>query len=171
MNTMGISTDPALLQVELSQNLLESPSVSTFMPEEEASIYPLLSSNTNGTITPLTFSHPLTPCIDNDNDSNMSTNLCNEDGKVETSSSSGSSSGIGISVPSDIDASTTLFNKHSYKHLPNNNVIQVRIQRTTPHVSHTKETNAFCRMRTVTGLMGIFLYQKIRLHLCHGIGL
>ncbi|KAL9930755.1 amino acid transporter heavy chain SLC3A1-like isoform 1-T2 [Glossina fuscipes fuscipes] len=124
MNTMGISTDPALLQVELSQNLIESPSVSTFMPEEEASIYPLLSSNTNGTITPLTFSHPLTPCIDNDNDSNMSTNLCNEDGKVETSSSSGSSSGIGISVPSDIDASTTLFNKHSYKHLPNNNVIQ-----------------------------------------------
>uniref|UniRef100_A0A1A9W5C9 Glycosyl hydrolase family 13 catalytic domain-containing protein n=1 Tax=Glossina brevipalpis TaxID=37001 RepID=A0A1A9W5C9_9MUSC len=124
MNTMGISTDPALLQVELSQNLIESPSVSTFMPEEEASIYPLLSSNMNGTVTPLTFSHPLTPCIDNDNDSNISTNLCNEDGKVETSSSSGSSSGIGISVPSDIDASTTLFNKHSYKHLPNNNVIQ-----------------------------------------------
>ncbi|XP_013113563.2 alpha-amylase 3 isoform X1 [Stomoxys calcitrans] len=119
MNKMGISTDPALLDVELPHTLIESPSVSTFMPEEEASICPLLSSNTNGSTTPMTFSHPLTPCIDNDNDSNTSANLCNEDGKVETSSSSGSSSGIGMSVP---DAtSTTLFNKHSYKHLQNNN--------------------------------------------------
>ncbi|XP_037814476.1 neutral and basic amino acid transport protein rBAT-like isoform X1 [Lucilia sericata] len=119
MNTMGISTDPALLDVELPRTLIESPSVSTFLPEEEASICPLLSSNTNGTTTPLTFSHPLTPCIDNDNDSNTSANLCNEDAKVETSSSSGSSSGIGMSVP---DAtSTALFNKHSYKHLQKNN--------------------------------------------------
>ncbi|KAM7354720.1 amino acid transporter heavy chain SLC3A1-like [Cochliomyia hominivorax] len=119
MNTMGISTDPALLDVELPRTLIESPSVSTFLPEEEASICPLLSSNTNGTTTPLTFSHPLTPCIDNDNDSNTSANLCNEDAKVETSSSSGSSSGIGMSVP---DATTTtLFNKHSYKHLQKNN--------------------------------------------------
>lgn len=119
MNTMGISTDPALLDVELPRTLIESPSVSTFLPEEEASICPLLSSNTNGSTTPMTFSHPLTPCIDNDNDSNTSANLCNEDAKVETSSSSGSSSGIGMSVP---DAtSTTLFNKHSYKHLQKNN--------------------------------------------------
>ncbi|XP_065355844.1 amino acid transporter heavy chain SLC3A1-like [Calliphora vicina] len=119
MNTMGISTDPGLLDVELPRTLIESPSVSTFLPEEEASICPLLSSNTNGTTTPMTFSHPLTPCIDNDNDSNTSANLCNEDAKVETSSSSGSSSGIGMSVP---DAtSTALFNKHSYKHLQKNN--------------------------------------------------
>ncbi|XP_073824526.1 amino acid transporter heavy chain SLC3A1-like [Musca autumnalis] len=119
MNKMGISTDPALLDVELPRTLIESPSVSTFLPEEEASICPLLSSNTNGSTTPMTFSHPLTPCIDNDNDSNTSANLCNEDGKVETSSSSGSSSGIGMSVPDETSA--TLFNKHSYKHLQNNN--------------------------------------------------
>lgn len=118
---MGISTDPNLLDVELPRTLIESPSVSTFLPEEEASICPLLSSNTNGTTTPMTFSHPLTPCIDNDNDndSNTSGNLCNEDAKVETSSSSGSSSGIGMSVP---DAtSTALLSNHSYKHLQKNN--------------------------------------------------
>ncbi|XP_053959224.1 maltase 2-like [Anastrepha ludens] len=119
MNAMGISTDPTLLDVELPATLIESPSVSTFLPEEEASICPLLST-TNGTSTPVTFSHPLTPCIDND--STASANLCNEDAdaKVETSSSSGSSSGIGMDAPDT--AATTLFHKPlAYQHLQVNN--------------------------------------------------
>ncbi|XP_050319441.1 alpha-amylase 3-like [Bactrocera neohumeralis] len=120
MNAMGISTDPTLLDVELPATLIESPSVSTFLPEEEASTCPLLST-TNGTSTPVTFSHPLTPCIDND--STASANLCNDedaDAKVETSSSSGSSSGIGMDAPDT--AATTLFHKtHAYQHLQVNN--------------------------------------------------
>lgn len=125
---MGISTDPTLLDVELPATLIESPSVSTFLPEEEASTCPLLST-TNGTSTPVTFSHPLTPCIDND--STASANLCNDedaDAKVETSSSSGSSSGIGMDAPDT--AATTLFHKtHAYQHLQVNNggAVQVRL--------------------------------------------
>ncbi|XP_036321094.1 uncharacterized protein LOC118735445 [Rhagoletis pomonella] len=118
MNTMGISTDPTLLSVEMPTTLMESPSVSTFLPEEESSICPLLST-TNGTSTPVTFSHPLTPCIDND--STASVNLCNDDAdaKVETSSS-GSSSGIGMDAPDA--AETTLFHKsNAYQHLQVNN--------------------------------------------------
>lgn len=116
MNNIGISTEPNLLDVELPRTLIESPSVSTFLPEEEASICPLLS-NTNGTSTPLTFSHPLTPNADND--SNASANLVNEDTKAETSSSTGSSSGIGMDVTDT--AATSLFNKHAYQHLQKNN--------------------------------------------------
>lgn len=113
---MGISTDPPLLDVELPSALMESPSVSTFLPEEEASICPLLSTNSS---TPLAFSHPLTPSADIDNDSNNSNLGICEDTKAETSSSSGSSSGIGMDVTDT--AATSLFNHNSYHHLRKNN--------------------------------------------------
>ncbi|XP_067621581.1 amino acid transporter heavy chain SLC3A1-like isoform X1 [Eurosta solidaginis] len=119
MSKMGISTDPTLLGVELPSMLVESPSVSTFLPDDESSSYPLLCT-TNGTSTPVTFSHPLTPC--QDNDSTASGNLCNEDAdvKAETSSSTGSSSGIGMDAPDT--AATALFHKpHAYQHFQLNN--------------------------------------------------
>lgn len=140
MNAMGISTDPTLLDVELPATLIESPSVSTFLPEEEASTCPLLST-TNGTSTPVTFSHPLTPC--NDNDSTASANLCNEDAdaKVETSSSSGSSSGIGMDAPDT--AATTLFHKtHAYQHLQVNNGGAVQ-DSNGPNGTLSKDTPSF----------------------------
>uniref|UniRef100_W8AVH0 Alpha-amylase 3 n=1 Tax=Ceratitis capitata TaxID=7213 RepID=W8AVH0_CERCA len=141
MNAMGISTDPTLLNVELPATLIESPSVSTFLPEEEASICPLLST-TNGTSTPVTFSHPLTPCIDND--STASANLCNEDAdaKVETSSSSGSSSGLGMDAPDT--AATTLFHKpHAYQHLQLNNGGAVLQDSNGVNGTLTKDTPSF----------------------------
>lgn len=127
MNTMGIVTEAKLLDVEAIpvHNLLESHSVTTFMPEEEASICPLLSSNTNGVITPLAFSHPLTICNNHELDeSNSSSNLCRLGGnKTDSCSSSGSSSSLAMNVSEDVSAN--LFNKHnSYKHLqPNNTFI------------------------------------------------
>lgn len=112
---MGISTDPSLLGVELpsSGGMSLSPSVSTFLPEEDASICPLISTTPS---PPLAFSHPLTPSAC-DNASQSSVNC--EDTKAETSSS-GSSSGIGMDV-NDNDAATTLFNKNAYQHLRKTN--------------------------------------------------
>lgn len=127
MNTMGIAPESKLLDIERipAHNLLESPSVTTFMPEEEASMCPLLSSNTNGVITPLTFSHPLTMRNNHEIDeSNSSSNLCRLEGiKAGSCSSSGSSSSLAMNVTENVSAN--LFNKHhSYKHLqPNNTFI------------------------------------------------
>jgi hypothetical protein len=57
---MEISTDPALLSVQLPLSLTTSSSVITFMPDEESSTCPLLRSNTSPS-PPLEFNHPLTP--------------------------------------------------------------------------------------------------------------
>lgn len=60
MNNLGISTDPALLSVDIPESLNTSLSVSTFMPEEDASICPLLPAVTPSP-PPMDFVHPLTP--------------------------------------------------------------------------------------------------------------
>ncbi|KAH8263104.1 hypothetical protein KR044_004367 [Drosophila immigrans] len=114
MDSLGISTEPSFLEVELPQTLLESPSVSTFLPDEEASICPLLSGN-NALGTGL-LSHPLSPNMAASDIT--SSNISNTDCKAETSSS-GSSTGIAMDA---MDTSTNLFNKVNYHHLQNNNM-------------------------------------------------
>ncbi|XP_062124244.1 uncharacterized protein LOC133837479 isoform X1 [Drosophila sulfurigaster albostrigata] len=114
MDSLGISTEPSFLEVELPQTLLESPSVSTFLPDEEASICPLLSSN--NTLGTGLLSHPLSPNIAASDIT--SSNISNTDCKAETSSS-GSSTGIAMDA---MDTSTNLFNKVNYHHLQNNNM-------------------------------------------------
>ncbi|XP_055386422.1 oligo-1,6-glucosidase-like [Condylostylus longicornis] len=112
---LGISTEPSLLGVDLPSNggtISESPSVSTFLPEEDASICPLLPTTPS---PPLVFSHPLTPSA-GDNCSDNSGII--PDTKAETSSS-GSSTGIAMDVNENTTA-TTLFNKNAYHHLGKN---------------------------------------------------
>lgn len=128
MNTISTTTESKLIDVELmsTHNILESTSVTTFMPEEEASICPLLSSNTNSITIPPTLSHPMTLYNTNkvaDNISSDSLHRLGEGQLVDSSSSSGSSSGIAINVSEDV--SNNFFNKQtSYKHLqPNNTAI------------------------------------------------
>lgn len=60
MNNIGASSDASFLQ--LPESLTTSPSQSTFMAEEDASICPLLPN----TSSPLGFNHPLTPSTGND---------------------------------------------------------------------------------------------------------
>ncbi|GAB0089109.1 4F2 cell-surface antigen heavy chain [Sergentomyia squamirostris] len=108
MNNLGISTDPALLGVDLPSSLTTSPSVSTFMPEEDASICPLLP--TTPSPPPLDFIHPLTPSTGIEEENNEE--LRGDDAQAETSSS-GSSSGIGMQT----NGPGSLFNKHAYQHL------------------------------------------------------
>lgn len=105
------------MSVDLPTSLTESPSVTTFLPEEDASTCPLLPNTPSP--PPLAFSHPLTPSVDNE--SNDSVNC--EDTKAETSSS-GSSSGIAMDAPDA--AATSLFNKHAYHHLGKNGDIAIQ---------------------------------------------
>ncbi|XP_030246385.1 uncharacterized protein LOC108649670 isoform X1 [Drosophila navojoa] len=111
---MEISTEPSFLEVELPQTLLESPSVSTFLPDEEASICPLLSSNT--ALGQTLVSHPLSPNVVPSDIT--SSNISNTDCKAETSSS-GSSTGIAMDA---METTANLFNKVNYHHLQNNNI-------------------------------------------------
>ena len=60
MNNLGASSDASFLQ--LPESLTTSPSQSTFMAEEDASICPLL----HNTSSPTDFNHPLTPSTGND---------------------------------------------------------------------------------------------------------
>lgn len=138
MNNLAISTDPALLSVDLPSSLTESPSVSTFLPEEDASTCPLLPNTPSP--PPMTFSHPLTP--GGETGSNDSVNC--EDTKAETSSS-GSSSGIGMDV---VDAAaTSLFHKHAYQHLGKNGDLSMQEnglkQNGHLNIQITKETPNF----------------------------
>lgn len=114
MDNMEISTEPSFLEVELPQTLLESPSVSTFLPDEEASICPLLSSNT--ALGQTVISHPLSPNVVPSDIT--SSNISNTDCKAETSSS-GSSTGIAMDA---METTASLFNKVNYHHLQNNNI-------------------------------------------------
>lgn len=60
MSNQGIPANQSYLSVELPDSLTTSPSVSTFMPEEDASMCPLLGIPTTPS-PPLDFTHPLTP--------------------------------------------------------------------------------------------------------------
>lgn len=113
MNNLEISTDP---------ELLTSPSVTTFLPEEDVSTYLLLPATPSP--PPMDFIHPLTPSTGNEENCNE---MAGDDARAETSSSG--SSGIGMDVP--IAGTTTLYNnKNVYKNLDNNGeVIQVSYSR------------------------------------------
>lgn len=109
MNHLQISTDPTLLGADLPESLTTSPSVSTFLPEEDASTCLLLP----GTPTPpLDFTHPLTPSMGN---AENCENVAGDDPAAETSSSG--SSGIGM-VGGCTSGAGNLFNNHNeYQHL------------------------------------------------------
>lgn len=119
MDNMGISTEPSFLEVELPQTLLESPSVSNFLPDEEASICPLLSSNGGPVL-----SHPLSQTIAAGDFSSSQIN--SEDCKAETSSSDSST---GIAIDALEATSTNLFNKVNYHHLQNNNIVTNQVSK------------------------------------------
>lgn len=93
-------------------SMITSPSVSTFMPEEDASTCLLLPATPSP--PPMDFIHPLTPSTGNDENTNE---LAGDDARAETSSSG--SSGIGMDMP--IAGTTTLYNnKNVYQNLENN---------------------------------------------------
>ncbi|XP_055600599.1 alpha-amylase 3-like [Uranotaenia lowii] len=109
MNHLQISTDPTLLGADLPDSLTTSPSVSTFLPEEDTSTCLLLPETPS---PPLGFTHPLTPGMGNTENSE---NITGDDLAAETSSSG--SSGIGMGGGCTAGASN-LFNNHSdYQHL------------------------------------------------------
>lgn len=119
---MGAEAEAAFLQ--LPESLTTSPSQSTFMAEEDASICPLLPNTSS---SPLTFNHPLTPSTGNDINSDarkywleitifieFDQNTSNTaDDQVEIDDSSSSSSGIGIGT--------------SYHHLRKNGDIKSQV--------------------------------------------
>lgn len=109
MNNLEISADSGLLDVNLSTSLNTSPSVSTFLPEEDASLCPLLPT-TPSPPPQMHFSHPLTS---QDMNSDTPNNVIDgDDARAETSSCSGSS-GIGMDV--QVAGTTTLFNQNMYQ--------------------------------------------------------
>lgn len=112
MNNLEISANQSLLGVNLPQSLNTSPSMSTFLAEEDASTCPLLPT----TPSPPPFNDPLTPNAHNDaqqiNDGNDDARAAEE----ETSSCSGSS-GIDGQV---VAGTTTVFNPNVYQHLGKN---------------------------------------------------
>lgn len=117
MNNLNISSNQSLLGVNLQQSMNTSPSMSTFLPEEDTSTCPLL------TPSPPPFNDPLTPNIHNENCTQQQNdeNYVNDDARVaedETSSCSGSS-GIGIDGQV-VAGTTTVFNPNVYQHLGKN---------------------------------------------------
>lgn len=118
MNSLGISTDPTLLSVDLPSSLNTSPSVSTFLPEEEASICPLLPATTPSP-PPLDYIHPLTPSTGADSGTvnTESARDCGDDedrDRANAEDTSSSSSGIGIDVNG---GPNSIFTKNAYQHL------------------------------------------------------
>lgn len=120
MNNLELSTETGLIGAQIPVSMVTSPSVSTFLAEEEASMCPLLLPATPSP-PPMDFVHPLTPST-----GEIEENLTDaaDDGQAETSSSSGSS-GIGMDI--NVAGTTTLYNnKNVYQNLGNNNeTIQV----------------------------------------------
>lgn len=120
MSNLEISTNNALLGVDLVQSLNTSPSCSTFLPEEDASTCPLLpnssSANTPSPPPPMNFNDPLTPNILND-DCIQADNGDRRAGEEESSSCSGSSGCIDGQV---VAGTTTVFNPNVYQHLGKN---------------------------------------------------
>ncbi|KAJ6649806.1 4F2 cell-surface antigen heavy chain [Pseudolycoriella hygida] len=114
MNNLDLSTETGLIGMQIPVSLITSPSVSTFLAEEDASMCPLLFPATPSP-PPMDFVHPLTPST------GIEENLTDaaDDARAETSSSSGSS-GIGMDIP--VAGTTTLYNnKNVYQNLGNNN--------------------------------------------------
>lgn len=110
MNNIEITTDPAFLCADLTPSLNTSSSVARFLPEEDASKYPLLSKTPSP--PPLHFNHPLRQgMIDLDD---TSTDQAVDDNQGETSSNS-ESSGIGMDV--QVAGTTTLFSQNVYHNL------------------------------------------------------
>lgn len=70
MNHLNVNSDPSFLQ--LPDSLTTSPSQSTFMAEEDASICPLL----HNTSSPQLFNHPLTPSPGVPTDNSEYIHLC-----------------------------------------------------------------------------------------------
>ncbi|CRL00593.1 CLUMA_CG013853, isoform A [Clunio marinus] len=87
MSNLEVSSDNTFLQ--LPESLTTSPSQSTFMAEEDASICPLLPNTSS---PQLDFNHPLTPSTGNDINSDA------PDDPIELDDSSSSSSGIGMGI-------------------------------------------------------------------------
>lgn len=118
MNNLELSTETRLIGVQIPVSMITSPSVSTFLADEDASMCPLLPATPSP--PPMDFIHPLTPST------GIEENLTDvaDDGQAETSSSSGSS-GICMDIP--VAGTTTLYNnKNVYQNLGNNNeTIQV----------------------------------------------
>lgn len=116
MNNLELSTETGLIGVQIPVSMITSPSVSTFLAEEDASMCPLLPATPSP--PPMDFIHPLTPST------GIEENLTDavDDGQAETSSSSGSS-GMGICIDSiPVAGTTTLYNnKNVYQNLGNNN--------------------------------------------------
>lgn len=120
MDNLDISVNQSLLGVNLPQSLNTSRSMSTFLPEEDASTCPLLPT----TPSPPPFNDPLTPNTLNDNlaqqtnDENFVNNA--RAAEEETSSCSGSS-GMGIDGQV-VAGTTTVFNpnENCYQHLGKN---------------------------------------------------
>uniref|UniRef100_U5EPQ3 Putative alpha amylase catalytic domain found in solute carrier family 3 member 1 protein n=1 Tax=Corethrella appendiculata TaxID=1370023 RepID=U5EPQ3_9DIPT len=133
MNSLQISTDPTMLSADLS-SLTTSPSVSTFMPEEDASICPLLPSTPS---PPLDFTHPLTPSTGNDDN-----NIEERNDLVADTSSSGSSTDIGLNP--DNEASNSLFN-NTYPYYPAkcDNIIQENGMTGNMNMQLTKDMPSF----------------------------
>uniref|UniRef100_A0AAG5DSG2 Glycosyl hydrolase family 13 catalytic domain-containing protein n=1 Tax=Anopheles atroparvus TaxID=41427 RepID=A0AAG5DSG2_ANOAO len=114
MNHLQISTDPTLLGADLlPESLTTSPSVSTFLPEEDASTCLLLPETPS---PPLDFSHPLTPSMGNATDNLVRDSVAGEDDQAAETSSSSGSSGIGMVGPVGA-AAGNLFSHNSYQHL------------------------------------------------------
>uniref|UniRef100_A0A023EVE8 Putative expanded n=1 Tax=Aedes albopictus TaxID=7160 RepID=A0A023EVE8_AEDAL len=109
MDHLQISTDPTLLGADLPESLTTSPSVSTFLPEEDASTCLLLPGTPS---PPLDFTHPLTPSMGNVENCE---NIAGDDPAAETSSSGSSGIGMGGGCTS---GAGNLFNNHNeYQHL------------------------------------------------------
>lgn len=128
---MDISTDPAMLGVDLPQSMNTSPSVSTFLPDEEASMYPLLPTTPS---PPPHFNHPLTPNEMNENCANQNTEMTGDDARAEETSSCSGSSGIGMDVQV-VAGTTTIYNQNVYQHLGGKNGEQLPESETKLHAN------------------------------------
>lgn len=115
---MELSTETGLIGIQIPVSMITSPSVSTFLAEEDASL--LLPATPSP--PPMDFIHPLTPSTGIDEHLTDA----GDDGQAETSSSS-DSSGICMDMPVHLHGTTTLYNnKNVYQNLGNNNeTIQV----------------------------------------------
>lgn len=128
---MDISTDPALLSVDLPQSMNTSPSVSTFLPDEEASMYPLLPTTPS---PPPHFNHPLTTSELNENCAKQNTEMTGDDARAEETSSCSGSSGIGMEVQV-VAGTTTIYNQNVYQHLGGKNGEQLPESETKLHAN------------------------------------
>lgn len=120
MNNLNASSDATLLGVDLPQSLNTSPSMSTFLQDEEASTCPLLSMQSTPSPPPMHFNHPLTPSSLNDDCVQQNDEINGDEARAEETSSCSGSSGMGIDVVQVVAGTTTVFNQNVYQHLGKN---------------------------------------------------